>query len=275
MQAMKCLLHALFVPLACIPMIAQLSVPKIGVVRYSDGTLHSVRGLPSNILISDLSHDSVQAASFSDGGGLIFANGAIRLLNVDMSTVAEYPTSEKPLLAIDGELTSALVWLPQSGKLLRWDGSQFVSLDLDTSEIDGAVTGLARSGSKQAVLIIQRADNSVARVAVSLRTGNLVTSELLPGVRGYTFPQGSFMLFASDKELIADDLHGYRRSTPIPASDILVERMSSNWLHLYSPSLKQSWALHLTSADLDLSQLPGAPEQAGPSILANASQEIK
>jgi hypothetical protein len=48
---------------------------------------------------------------------------------------------------------------------------------------------------------------------------------------------------------------------PIAARDLTIERMSSDWLHIFSSS-GEHWALHLTENDLQLSQMPPAREEA-------------
>ena len=68
------LLGALSVPLG-----AQMNVPRVGVARYQDGTFHTVQGLPANMIVADLPLDRADAASFSDGGGLIWQGGVVRL----------------------------------------------------------------------------------------------------------------------------------------------------------------------------------------------------
>jgi hypothetical protein len=262
--------------LICLPLLAQIGVPKIGVVRYSDGSFHTVQGLPANMIVADLPLDPADAASFSDSGGLIAQNGAIRLLAPDFSAIAEYPVAEKPLLAMDGGPISALAWLPKAHTLLHWNGSKFDAFELGLWDINGTVTDIESLDSRQARMIVVSPDNNVSGVTVSLRTGNLVSSETLPGVHGYAFSQGFLIVYASEKELVADNLRGYRRSVPLPAPDFVIERMSNTWLHLYSPSLQRNWALHITRGDLDLSILPGLPEKHIPSSVAVAQHpEVK
>jgi hypothetical protein len=243
--------------LVCVPLPGQISSPKIGTARYPDGSFHNVEGLHANMIVADLPLDAARAASFSDSGGLVAQNGTVRLLSSAFSLLGEYPTAEKPLLSIDGDLTSALAWLPVSHTLLHWDGAKFEALEVADSDVEGIVTDLQSAGSKQARLIVLHPDNTVSGVTVSLRTGNLVSSEALPGVRGYTFGQGFFVIYATEKELVVDNLRGYRRSLPFDAPDFVMERMSTNWLHIYSPTLQQNWALHVTQSDLQLSMLPG------------------
>lgn len=254
---MKPLVRVLAASLICLPLLAQVSVPKVGTARYPDGSLHAVQGLPLNLIVADLPLDSVEAASFSDSGGFVSQNGALRLLASNFSVVAQYSAGEKPLLSIDGELTTALAWFPNAHRLIHWNGSKFDELSVADGDIEGRVTAIQSAGPRQARLLVLHADDSVSAVTISLRNGNLVTSEALPGVRGYAFGQGFFVVYASDKELVVDNLRGYRRSIVIPAQDFVIDRMSSNWLHIFSPSLQQNWALHLTHVDLELSLLPG------------------
>jgi hypothetical protein len=255
------MLSVLVLSFICLPLLAQIRVPQIGTARYPDGSLHTVQGLPANMIVADLPLDTAEAASFSDSGGLVSQKGIVRLLAADFSVVAEYAAAEKPLLSIDGKLTSALAWLPNAHTLLHWNGSDFDRFSVASADIDGTVTDIQSSGSNQAKFIVQHPDNSVSAVIISLRTGNLVSSESLPGVHGYTFGQGCFVVSASEKDLAVDDLRGYRRTIPIPSQDFLIERMSNNWLHVFSPSMQRSWALHLTQAALQLSLLPGLPQQ--------------
>jgi len=261
--------------LICLPVSAQISSPYIGTARYPDGSLHSVQGLPSNMIVADLPLGSAQAASFSDGGGIIAQSGSIHLLAADFAAVAQCPVPETPLLSIEGDLTSALAWLPNAHMLLHWTGSKFEAFELAPSDIEGTVTDLQSAGSKQARLIVQHPDNSVSGVTISLRTGNLVSSEPMPGARGYTFGQGFFFVYATEKELVVDSLRGYRRTVALPAPDFVIERMSNTWLHIYSPKLQQNWALHLTQSELQLSMLPGLPDHPHAATMASANKGIK
>jgi len=254
---MKLVFTLLAMSLAAPCLMGQVNAPKVGTARYPDGSFHNVQGLPANMIVAELPLDAAQVASFSDSGGLIAQNGVIRLLSPGFSVLAEYPAGEQPILSIDGEVTSALAWLPVAHTLLHWNGASFESFAVAESDLEGTVTDIQSAGAKQARLLVRHSDNSVSGVTISLRTGNLVTSEPLPGVRGYAFGQGLFVVYALNKELIVDNLSGYRRTVAFDAPDFVAERMSNTWLHLYSPTLRQSWALHVTQADLQLSQLPG------------------
>ncbi len=256
--------------LLTLPLTAQMTVPKLGTVRSADGALHSVQGLPNNLIVSDLAFDPTDAASFSDKGGLVSHQGMIRLLGADLAVIGEYATAEKaPLLNMDSDQTSALAWLPSSQTLVRWDGQQFDAFSLAGIDLEGKVTSLQAVSTKQVRLLVTHADGTVDGITVSTRNGNLVSSEPLIGVRGYAFSQSFFVVYVEGKELVADNLRGYRRTLALPATDLVMEHMSNNWIHLSSASLKQDWALHLTQAEFEISLLPAM------STLTTASREAK
>jgi hypothetical protein len=243
--------------LLSLPLTGQLTAPKVGTVRYPDGSLHSVQGLANNMIVCDLPFDGTDAASFSDQGGIVSQQGTIRLLNADLSVAFEFKTGEAaPVLNIEGDLTSALAWLPSQHTLMRWDGSKFAAFEIAQSDLAGQVTNLQAVNSKQARLLVIGGDGTVSALTFSTRNGSLISSEPLISVRGYAFSQSFFIVYSENNELVASSLNGYRRSVALPASDLIIERMSSQWLHLQSPSLKQDWALHLTQAQFELSILP-------------------
>jgi hypothetical protein len=208
------------------------------------------------MIVAELPLGAADCASFSDSGGVVSQNGTLRLLGPDFAVLAEYPIPEKPLVSMDGDLTSALAWLPNAHILIHWNGTSFDPLGVADSDLEGTVTDVQSAGATRARLIVVHADKSVSGVTISLRSGNLVSSEPLPGVTGYAFGQAYFVVFSSQNELVVDNLRGYRRSIPLAANDMVAERMSNTWLHLYSPSLKQNWALHVTPAEVKLSMLP-------------------
>lgn len=263
----KSLLQMALCGALCLPLAAQVRVPKVGAFRYADGSMHEVQGLPANVIVFDLPVVSAQAASFADQGGLLWQSGFIRLLAADYSLVGEYAAplsqaAEQPVLGISGDLTSALAWLPGNHTLLHWNGTEFDALVLAAGEIEGQVTDVQYLSSRQARLTVLHEDRSVSAVTISLRTGNLVNSEVLPGVSGSAFSQGFLTLFATERELVVDNLRGYRRSVAFAAPDVVMERMSNNWVHLYSAKLQQHWAVRVTQSEFDVSLLPG-PRVAG------------
>src|SRR2546421_366617 len=90
---------------------AQVSTPEIGVVRYADNTVRSIYGVEANLVIGKQMVRTADAVSFSDFGGLVAVNGHIQLIDRRGSVLSEYDSKErKPLLNVDGELTTAVAY---------------------------------------------------------------------------------------------------------------------------------------------------------------------
>jgi hypothetical protein len=84
----------------------------------------------------------------------------------------------------------------------------------------------------------------------------VISIDHLPGVTGPAFQQYSFVVSHDANGLHVTAANGAVRTLPLAAPDLKIERMSSDWLHLLSPSTGQDWVLHLNATALQLSQLP-------------------
>lgn len=114
---------------------AQISIPRIGLVRYADGSVWAVNGLKSNFVLGTRLLTGVTIASFSDTGGLVAIPGEIDLIRLDGSVVGKYRTDEtQPVLNISSGLTSATIYLRSSHTLLHWNGTSFDSADGESSD---------------------------------------------------------------------------------------------------------------------------------------------
>jgi hypothetical protein len=248
----------LFVLAAMLP--AQVSAPRVGFARFAGGSVHAVSGLPANLVVGDLPIARADSLSFSDSGGLLAHNGQIDLVDANAQPVASFTSGEAaPLLNIDGALTTAIAWLPSSHSILHWDGKGFVSTEVNLA---GEIIGLQFIEPDKARLLVRQADASISVVTVSLKTGQVIDSQTVPGIEGNAFAQHSFFIAANSKTLVVESANGQRRVLPLAAPDITIERMSSDWLHIFSVSSGEHWALHLTQTDLQLSRMPPAREAA-------------
>ena len=241
---------------------AQLSAPKAGVVRYSDGTVHAVYGLPANYIVGSQVLASADAVSFSDRGGIVAKNGRILLVDPSFHTLAEYDSGESsPLLNIDEDLTSAVAWLPTQRSLVYWTGSAFVAVAVNGSAVTGAVTSVWLANERTAKMIAANPDGGVSQASVSLRSGELTSLDALPGIRETAFHQQSFLVFQDANVLTIASPSAVVRTLSLPASQVngqlKFERMSSNALHVFFPGTNLNWVLHLgASVAPQLAQLP-------------------
>jgi hypothetical protein len=232
----------------------------VGFARFAGGSVHAVSGLPANLVVGDLPIARADSLSFSDSGGLLAHNGQIDLVDANAQPVASFTSGEAaPLLNIDGALTTAIAWLPSSHSILHWDGKGFVSTEVNLA---GEIIGLQFIEPDKARLLVRQADASVSAVIVSLKSGQVIDSQTVPGIEGNAFAQHSFFIAANSKTLVVESANGQRRVLPLAAPDITIERMSSDWLHIFSVSSGEHWALHLTQTDLQLSRMPPAREAA-------------
>jgi hypothetical protein len=248
----------LFLLAAMLP--AQVSAPRVGFARFAGGSVHAVSGLPANLMVADLPIARADSLSFSDSGGLLSHNGQIDLVDANAQPVASFASGEAaPVLNIDGALTTAIAWLPSSHSILHWDGKSFV---LTETTLGGEIMALQLSEPEKARLLIFEANASVSAVTVSLKTGLVVDSQSIPGIEGHAVAQHSFIVATNAKTLVVESASGQRRVLPLAAGDLTIERMSSDWLHIFSASSGEHWALHLTQTDLHLSRMPPAREAA-------------
>ena len=187
---------------------AQVGTPRVGMVRYADGSVWTVNGLKANFVLGMRLLTSVNAASFSDSGGLIAIPGEVDLVRLDGSVIGRYPTDEpRPVLDISGDLASAIIWLPSKHTQVHWNGSSFVVTEADVPD---------------------------------------------PAI----FHQKTFTLYRDSQGFEVQSADGTTRALPIPATDVKIERMSGDWIHLSSATAHRDWALLLTGSDLLLSELP-------------------
>jgi hypothetical protein len=254
-----------------------VNVPSVGTARFADGTVRSVFGLPSNLVISNQALGSADAASFSGEGGLISRAGRIRLLGADSSVIAQYDSAEaQPVLNIDGALTTAVFWLPSRHLLVRWNGNSFDETSVDDAVLPGQVTSVRVAGSGTATLIATDSHADAYKVSISLETGNVVSIDVLPGVHGPAFQQQDFILFHDGRYLHVVSPSGtVVQSLPLTAQDIVFERMSSNALHLVSPASNQDWVLHFSGSRASISALPAPPAVRRTAAIAIAQEEQK
>lgn len=259
--------NPLFPLILCLAAIAsaQLNTPNIGLARYSDGTVRSVFGLHANFVVSTQAAEQADAISFSDTAGLIAKDGQIRLFGPGLKLISEYDSGENaPLLNVDGDLSSAIAWLPAHHALLHWSGKAFILTDVVASDLPGQVTSVRVRTPDTAALLIRESDESVSEATVSLISGDLVSLSLVPGVMGGAFYQNSFYVFHDRGELKVTSRQGPARTFPLVAGDLSFERMSSDWLHLSSASTGRNWILHLTNSAMELSELPAPHPVARP-----------
>ena len=253
-----CFLFACFVA-------AQVSAPNVGSARFAGGRVFAVHGIPANLLVAQAPWIAADAVSFSDAGGLLSRNGTLTLVGPDGTSFAAYASGEPaPVLNIDGLLSSAIAWLPSKHALLNWSGAAFLLREVNDSGFAGKVTCIQLTSPQVARLLVTHSDTSVSAITISVDTGEIISSDVVPAAHGFTFAQGPLLLSEDPHGLAVESTSGVRRSVtlsqdPLPDGDLTLERMSTDWLHIASASTGGHWALYLTGESLRLSLLPVPP----------------
>ncbi len=250
------------------PLHAQLSLPQPGFARYADGSVHLVVGIPANLIVNARALTKADWASFSDTGGLTSTNGLIRLMSASGAVLGEYQSGEaRPILNIDSSLQSAVAWLASKHVLVAWNGTKFTEVEVDDSSFGGKVTFVRLTSAKIAELFVELADSSVSKLSISLPSGQLIGSNAEPGGHGAVFVQQGWMLSQNGRGLMAELPDGNRQTVelskePLPAEDLTIERMSTDWLHVSSRSTGADWAVFLSSRKTSVSRLPPPVREA-------------
>src|SRR5579884_2090045 len=235
---------------------AQVTTPPVGIGRFSDASVRNVYGLPQNLIVDSNTLGSFDAASFSDHAGLLAANGHIQLVQPDFTVVGEYDSAESNvLLNVDAGPDSAIAWLPASQSLVHWDGTQFIATAVNGLDPSLRATAVRVQHRRKAQLLLVDSGGSVFEAGISLKTGDVLSLRVLPGVYGNAFWQGSDVLFedASGLERMTSD--GSVQTIGATAQDASFSRISSSWILVTSSSQGRTWALHIGGGDVSLSEL--------------------
>lgn len=235
--------------------------PSPGFVRYGRLPIQTLYGVSGSLVLTGSVFGVAETASFSDTAGLIAANGSLKLLKLDGSLVAEYryagPTA--PLLGTEPAPKGAVAFMDNSESLLWWNGDQFTAVPVGLSSLDGRVDCLSLVKANIASLLITHPEGSVSHVDIGLPAGNIISSDLLPDVRGRVFQIGPRLLWSDKGGLELETPGGAQQTLPAPTGRFVAEEMSSQWVHLYFPSNGTHWALHLGGSEPSLSRLPSLP----------------
>jgi hypothetical protein len=235
----------------------QLSAPRVGVIRYASGGVYLLFGLPGSYVIGPRLLNGADSVSFSEQGGLVARKGLLALLRSDFSAAAVFETSESnPMLGMDGDLTTAIAWLPSAQKLTHWNGQAFVSVSVPDLLREGDVDFVSKRDSKTAVLLLHSPSGFVSEASVSLETGQITSVTTIAGAHGRSFRYQSFVLCLDNHELvITTPVTGNTKMFPLAAGDLRIEQVSSDCLHLQSRTTQRDWLLHFRNGDFDLAEL--------------------
>jgi hypothetical protein len=111
-------------------------------------------------------------------------------------------------------------------------------------------------------MLLMNSDGSAFEGTVSLQSGELLSLQSLPGVRGPAFWQGSFLFFQDANGLEAVSPKGAAQKIAVSAKDLSFDHISSTSVLLTSQSENRAWVLHLNGEHIQLSEVPGSVVKA-------------
>lgn len=248
----------LLFPLLALVLHAEVQVPQMGSVRCADGSVRAVYGVPASFVLGKPLLLSAVSSSFSAGAGIVATRDAIQLLDPSGGPLALSPSPDpEALVDIGKDAFSAVAWLPGTSSLLYWDGNGFRRTEIPAPPA-GRIVGVRRSASSAVLLVLE--DGAASEHEISLSSGYLLSTRLLNDVAGPALKVGEFLVSTGQAEIEIDGPGG-RRSISVPAANLALERMASDWIHVFSARSTRHWALQLDQGTVQLFELPAASPQ--------------
>jgi hypothetical protein len=258
---------ALFVSVAAN---CQVATPSVGYVRYAADGVRAIYGLEGNYIVGRSMLAPAEAVSFSDVGGLIFDSGSLSLVDPTLVALSTTRVEDSDVLVrMDGNLNTAIAWLPASHVLVHWNRDSFVRTPVSSLPAEGIITSVRKLDPKTASLLASKPDGTIVRYRLSLQTGELKSSTPVPNAIGYAFETGDRIICFKEGKLSVLTQTGETLETlAVPLdSNLVIEQASARCLHLNAKKPGQDWLLHLENSDSRLYRLPslrkGIPSAAG------------
>lgn len=186
--------------------------------------MREVSGLPGSFVVNEARLEDVQAAAFSQAGGIVLSRGRLLLLDAGCNRVADVTVDGPAVLGIGSSLKAAVAWTPKDRALYIWNGKSFETIPTAGVPED-AIRSASREGSNAVLL------SDSLTITVSLTTGNVVDCRM----------HGNGAVLKLSESL------GARKD------DLSVEQMNDRWIHAWSGV--RHWAARITGEPIVL-ELP-------------------
>ncbi len=225
-----------------------LAPPQLGFIDASDHTLRPVLGISGNLLLGSAAAENVEAAAFSGSVGLVKTTTSLMAFDAThmLGSVDAAPGPALFAFASDGSLSVAL--MPESGLLLRWTGKDFETTSLP-SDLNGLPLAIAVSAADRVCVVVQRLDG------LWLIEGSAQTA--ISGVQpALLLANDGSVLYASGTELVLREPSGSERRIQVGVAIGELHWMGTAWIQIVPANSTLQYALHLTSGQQKISQLP-------------------
>jgi len=253
----------------------QVATPSVGYVRYANGDVRPIYGLPGNYIVGDSVLTSAEAVSFSGAGGWVLKPGTLALMDSKLTSVVTSEVRESAaLFHIDGSIETAVAWLPESHVLLHWNGKSLSSTPVSLIGEGDTATSVRKLDANTASFLVSKPGGSVASYRISLLTGELKSSVPMAAACKSTWDDSSRIFCFSDQRLsVLSAASGdilQELALPVEGS-LTIEEASARCLHLSAKAPGENWLLHLDDKDLQFYQLPGPKISPSPTDGANTN----
>jgi hypothetical protein len=252
----------------------QVVAPSVGYVRYANGDVRPIYGLPGNYIVGDSVLTSADAVGFSDAGGVLSTGGTLVLMDSKLARVATADVHESSvLLRIDRSIETAVAWLPESQVVLHWNGKSLSAVSVSSIVGGDTVTSVRKLDPNTASFVVSKPDRTMALYRLSLLTGELKSSIPLAATCKSTWDDGTRIFCFNDRKLSVLSAAGdtlQELALPVEGN-LAVEEASPRCLHLSAKAQSQDWLLHLDDKDLQFYQLPGPKTTPAPTDGANTN----
>jgi len=226
---------------SCAAAMAQpgISAPPVGAFLDSAGVVHSVSGLPGNLLCSPAGLPAGVSFAFFGSAGLLKTDTQVIAFDANFNVTAQFDAPPGPALFA----SPSLVYYPASGDLVRLDSKQTVALPQHLL----AISLLDNSARLSAVM---RRGHTLLRVSIDATTGT-IESEAPVDVTGpmLIMPAGT-LVFLRNGRLNAGD-----RSVPVDFTVANFELAGASAAAIATNDGRH-FVLHLSGGSIELSQIP-------------------
>jgi hypothetical protein len=225
-----------------------LTPPQIGFLRDSAGNVRPLLGISGNFWLGDAVAAHVVSAASSGKASMLKTGDSLRVLNALGHPLGRaWVAPGSALFAFAPSGTPALVWLPDSGHLLRWNGLRFEPTRANPVELNGAVVSVAAPDSSRAAFLVQR-DGQLWRIDLSLFDGAILFAAALPGATApaLLLDDGS-LLYTGKSSLILRDPQGTERAIAFHGTAVRFTPMGRDWILIETSLPSTQFGLRLST----------------------------
>jgi hypothetical protein len=228
-----------------------LTPPQIGFLRDGAHQVRPLLGISGNFWLGESIAGNAIGVACSGTATILQTAAGLRILNALGHPVGRpFPASGTALFAFTTAGAPALVWMRESGRLLRWNGLAFEPAPIDATILNGSVVSLAAPNSSTAAFVVER-DQQLWRIDISLMDGGVLYSAMLPGASApaLLFDDGT-LLHATPSALVLRSPQGTERVIEFTGAAARFTPMGRDWVLIEGSTRATNYALRVSTGAL-------------------------